>query len=916
MDKRIIKLYDHLPLAICIIDEKYKIQYSNILFKTLYSTQDGDSYFKVVYGKELMDDKCCIPESFEDGLPYEIEILDKFSRFFNVKYIQYEESKNKRLVVHIGIEITDSKDKDRQLSMLRMFADKSEQGFFTTTLEGNLTYINRKLLQLIGEEKEENVLKKSFYDYYTSATRDWMENDFVKKLQKNHRLTEQVPIIPRKGNAVPVKEDFFLVTEDSGKDVCIAGVVTDMSHTNNSLQVITEKEEQFRILVGSIKEGIWIFNEENKTSFVNDKVAEILGYESYEMSGQPLSNFMEPGRAKTIEMLNEELSFKVGKDRDIDLVRKDGKHVFVNMNISFINDSLGKMSGAIIGVIDVTDRRHMEENIIRQTSVLSTINLFLHEAIGIVTEQDVSDRFLEAVLDITGSEYGVISQLNENDVFEITSINSVETKKECDETYGIDMLTAMRIDNKTRQELIDGKPFFVNNTNNSNNHNIWGGSVQISRLLIIPIKKGLEILGMIAVANKAESYEITDVMSVESISIAYIQALNSKVLEVERQKMKDELIQSQKMEAVGQLAGGIAHDFNNLLTHIMGNADLLLNDMQPEDKGYNMIKGILNASEEASELSMKILSFARRDKLSINKVHINEIVKRTVSILNKSLMKKIIIVTNYFDTDEIIKVDVSQIQQSLLNICSNGCDAMNNGGVLNISTFVVNESHCDFETKPFCVVKICDNGPGISDNIIDKIFQPFFSTKGVGKGSGLGLSVTHGIIANHGGHIKVSSTPGRGACFEIYIPIYNDADKEANSAKVIKRKQVLLVDDEQYVLDTTKLMLENEGYVAIAAQSGVRAIEIYRERWKDVDVVLLDMIMPGVDGKEVFINIKKINPDAKVIIVSGYFADEEVARMIYQGAIGYLQKPFLLKQLHEMLDKALDCENQRENIEP
>ncbi|WP_456370943.1 hybrid sensor histidine kinase/response regulator, partial [Thermodesulfatator atlanticus] len=380
----------------------------------------------------------------------------------------------------------------------------------------------------------------------------------------------------------------------------------------------------------------------------------------------------------------------------------------------------------------------------------------------------------------------------------------------------------------------------------------------------------------------------------------------SKLKEMERQ-----LLQAQKMESIGLLAGGIAHDFNNILAAISGYNELLKNNLKdPKLLRYTEI--IEKSTKRAADLVSNLLAFARAGKYQVEPLNLNDIVDEVISFLKHSLDKKIVLRKEISAKLPIIMADSSQINQVLLNLCLNARDAiLSQGGgqiIIRTRTTIFDNTHIFItgdKAPPgeYVVLEVEDTGPGIPHDIIDKIFEPFFTTKPVGEGSGLGLSVVYGIVRNHGGFVDVSSRPGK-TKFTIFFPKaeqINKAKQDIVSSFTAKELNgdatVLIVDDEDEVRELTRVVLEEHGYCVFEAKDGQEALTILQTKNGKIDLVLLDLIMPGVDGKETFYSLKEIAPRVKVILLSGYVADKSVQKLLSEGADAFLSKPYRIQDL-------------------
>lgn len=375
--------------------------------------------------------------------------------------------------------------------------------------------------------------------------------------------------------------------------------------------------------------------------------------------------------------------------------------------------------------------------------------------------------------------------------------------------------------------------------------------------------------------------------------------------------------QSQRMESIGTLAGGIAHDFNNLLMGIQGNTSVMLLDVDANHPLHENLKSIQRCVKSGANLTRQLLGFARGGKYVVKPTHMNEVIDRTAHIFARS-RREINIHRRCNKDTWMVNVDVGQIEQVLLNLYINAWQAMPSGGDLYLETDNIRLEEGYGDTKPFRVkpgryvkVSVTDTGIGMDEKIQQRIFEPFFTTKAVGQGTGLGLASAYGIIKNHGGIITCYSKVGLGTTFNIYLPAH--AQKDPQSAAAIQEalagtETILLVDDEKVIIEVGRRMMESLGYVVVAAESGSEALNLYRQRHEDIDLIILDMIMPHMGGKEVFNDIKRINPKAKVLLSSGYSLNAQALEIMAQGCAGFIQKPFdtvvLSTKIREVLNSA------------
>jgi len=385
-----------------------------------------------------------------------------------------------------------------------------------------------------------------------------------------------------------------------------------------------------------------------------------------------------------------------------------------------------------------------------------------------------------------------------------------------------------------------------------------------------------------------------------------------KLTEEEKNRLETQLLHAQKMESIGTLAGGIAHNFNNLLMGIIGNTSIMALDMDSDHTHYQNLKNIEKQVQSGSKLTSQLLGYAREGRYKVKPISINRLVKET-SYTFGTTRKEIKFHRELSKHSYGIEADEGQIEQALLNLYINAADAMPGGGELFLKTMTV--THKDMADKPYkpkprnyVLLTVRDTGIGMDKNTKERMFDPFFTTKGLAKGTGLGLASTYGIIKGHGGYIDVESEEGCGTTFSIYLPATDEevkGEKELLGDLVEGKETVLLVDDEEIVLNAGEMMLRKLGYDVLPATSGQEALELFEKDKDIIDIILLDMVMPGISGGETFDKVKTINPEAKVLLSSGYSIHGEAKEILKRGCDGFIQKPFNLEQLSQSIREVL-----------
>jgi signal transduction histidine kinase len=380
-----------------------------------------------------------------------------------------------------------------------------------------------------------------------------------------------------------------------------------------------------------------------------------------------------------------------------------------------------------------------------------------------------------------------------------------------------------------------------------------------------------------------------------------------------QKQLETQFQQIRRLEALGTLAGGIAHDFNNLLMGIQGRTSLMMMNADFSHLHYEDLKGIEDIVKSGVDLTKQLLGFGRKGKYEVKPTDLNKLVHTSSQMFGRT-KKEIKIHAKYQKNIWAAEVDRGQIEQVLLNLYVNAWQAMPGGGELYLQTenVTLDESYSNsYEIKPGRYVKISvtDTGVGMDEATKERIFEPFFTTKQMGRGMGLGLASAYGIVKNHEGILNVYSERGKGTTFNICLPACEKEiidEKKPIEEFIRGTETVLLVDDEDIIVDIGKKNLEKLGYKVITARDGKEAVELYKKNQGNIDIVVLDMIMPEMGGGETYDKLREIDPDVKVILSSGYSLEGQASEILKRGCDGFIQKPFRMKQLSRKINEVLE----------
>ncbi|MCF8056331.1 MAG: response regulator [Desulfocapsa sp.] len=382
--------------------------------------------------------------------------------------------------------------------------------------------------------------------------------------------------------------------------------------------------------------------------------------------------------------------------------------------------------------------------------------------------------------------------------------------------------------------------------------------------------------------------------------------------------MEEQLHQARKMEAIGILAGGIAHDFNNILTPIIGYAELLCMKVQDDRMMKNGLDIILQSARRATELVQQILSFSRQQNQTISSCHLQPIVKEALKLIRSTIPTTIEIRQEIDMTCGPVMADPTQIHQLMINLCTNSSHAMtDHGGILSVTLGCRELTEEDCHSYPplsagsHLCLEISDTGCGIEKDVLARIFEPYFTTKEKGKGTGLGLAVVHGIVAAHNGHIDVSSKPGQGTVFKIQLPITeveSVRNKEVSDTASLPKgtEHVLIVDDEPLVVEINRKILVNLGYRVSSETSSQLALDKFRAQKDDFDLIITDLTMPDLTGIELTKEILKIRPEIPIILCTGFSEKADAENGLDLGIREYLNKPVTIRNMAAIVRRVLD----------
>jgi two-component system, cell cycle sensor histidine kinase and response regulator CckA len=413
-------------------------------------------------------------------------------------------------------------------------------------------------------------------------------------------------------------------------------------------------------------------------------------------------------------------------------------------------------------------------------------------------------------------------------------------------------------------------------------------------------------------------------IALSSVSLGADQLVLACIRDISRRRETDErnrtlleqLMQAQKMEAIGTLSAGVAHDFNNMLGAIMGYAAAILNEMDKKDRHYTDLMQVQSIVRRAKRLTENLLTFSRRAEFNSESIAVGQVVRQVTDLLRRTLPKSYLIKTR-LTKNLFTEGDHAQLEQSLMNICLNARDAMPDGGMLLISSsrVMLDETLAKplgLAAGPYCQLSIKDDGVGMDNATLERAFDPFFSTKHDGEGSGLGLALVFAVVQNHHGQVRIESQLGRGTEVKIYLP---EIECQLMAPAITPRKSkplmglgemIMLVDDEKHLRGMGKRLLEGLGYQVMLAENGQEAVALYQQQQQAIRLVILDVMMAGMSGLQTLEQLKAINPGVKILVSSGYNRSGAPKELLERGVCGFVQKPYGIDEINQAIRQALN----------
>lgn len=753
---------------------------------------------------------------------------------------------------------------------IRTIIEHSNELFYVHDTKHRFTYVSPRCETILGYSPDEMM-----GEWIEFVTDNPMNDEGIRITEGAIRSGERQPPYflearRKDGRLILLEIDESPLKDQKGKVVGIVGAARDVTERKRSEEALRTAERNYRSIFENATEGMYQSTPEGTFISVNPAFAKIYGYDSPDELITSLRDirtqlYVDPDRRE--ELLRTLREQHEVRNFESELYRKDGTVAVISTNARRVEDEFGNLLYVEGSVVDVTERKKAEQAL--RESEQKYRDLF-NNVFDFIYFHDLEGGFIEmnmALKRAYGSPEQPCSPLNVKDMMP-------EKNQPLFHEYIKRTITTGRDEGLLKVLTKDGREIIIE-YKNALVHDAKGNPAGV----------------------RGSARDVTDRVRGEA----------------EKKTLQTQILRAQRIEAIGTLAGGIAHNFNNLLMGIQGNATLAR--LEADDGGAvrRKLENIERLVKSGAKLTAQLLGYARGGRYEIKTMNLNDLVK-DISNTFAQARKDIVVELDLSEPLKGIEADQGQMEQVLLNLLVNAADAMPKGGKVIVRT--KNVSHREmlgktYKPRPgmYVLLEVTDSGAGMDRKTLARIFEPFFTTKGMGKGTGLGLASAYGIVKGHFGYIDVSSREEKGSTFLIYLPATEKKvmkEKELPSGIMTGSGTVLIVDDEEMILEVGRGMLEKLGYKVLTAETGKQAVETYMKNQAAIDLVVLDLVMPDMSGRETYDHLRKTNPDLRVLLSSGFSIDSLAKEMLDHGCDGFIQKPFLIQELSQELTKIME----------
>jgi two-component system, NtrC family, sensor kinase len=880
-------ILDHVPAHIFMKDPEGQYIMINRHFEELFHVSNEKMYGKtdhVLFPKEQAD-AMHADEQFVLTTRHPLECEDVLATngeprtYFSIKFPLFHADGTPFAVCSISTDITKRKLSELALKQseakYRRLYNETPILLHSIDRKERVIDVNDYWLKTMGYERSE-VIGRKVTDFYTEASRKYAQEVTIPSFFRDgsvHNIPYQ--FVKKNGDLVDVLVSATAERDDAGNIVRSQSVIEDITERKRAEALLQESERKYRELVENANSIILRWGKDGRITFMNEFGLNFFGFSEKELVGHHWLDTIVPATESTgrdLSTLIEQIrtnptAFEQNINENI---RRSGERVWISWRNKPVLDEQGRLVEVFSIGSDITERKLAEGALHESEIKFRAIFENSRDAIGIA-KKGMHYYANPAYLKLFGFE-------RNEEIVGTSLLNHIAPSHH-----------QQMIENLRRRAAGEAIPSFYTTRGRKTD--------------------GTEFPMEIS----ASTFELQG----ETYTVANIRDITEQLrAEEEKAKLENQLRQAQKMEAIGQLAGGVAHDFNNLLT-IFGTYGGILGDkLKNDDVLRPYAERIVEATEKAAGLTQSLLAFSRKQTISLKSIDLNEIIRKVDHFLHRIIGEDIELKSSIAGTELTVMADSGQIEQVLMNLATNARDAMPQGGLLAINSEATRFSDADVKfgeierAGMYARISVSDTGHGMDKATLEKIFEPFFTTKEVGKGTGLGLAIVYGIIKQHGGTIRVYSEPGQGTTFKIYLPLLQSATEKLEDVLLPPprggNETILFVEDNATVRESIKVILEEAGYNVIEAADGEDALAEFNRHRDKIMLLLSDVIMPKMNGKEVYDAIRGIRQDIKALFISGYTADIITSKGLLDEGLHLMYKPpdpdALKRKIREILD--------------
>ena len=909
-------LVENTPGIIMIVDEKGIIQFINRTVSG-YTIQDtiGRSMYEYMEPSQHPVVMQCIKQVFRTGQADNYRIKgdgpDGHDAWYETQVGPIKHDGQVKAVVLISIDITSRIQAENALKeseeKFRALFETVNDGILVASKDDKKFYLaNKAICKMLGYSPDE-IKNLGVADIHPKEDLPYVIDQFERQLRGE---IDVITLSVKRKDGTVFYADINGSSLKLGDKEYLVGIFRDITERKKIDETLRVSEQQWRGTFDAISDVVCILDIAGKTLRCNKAITKIIQKPYNEIVGHPCwENFHgTSGRIKEcpFERMRQTLR------RETTIAQMDNK--WYEITVDPLLDDAGNLIGAVHIMSDITNRKHTEDELKRSNDTQIVINSLLQLSLSNIPMENILEQTLAMILAIPWlsleSRGCIFLVENEPNVLVMKAHSGIADTllKTCTRVpFGKCICGRCALTQKV--EFIDKI---------DHRHEITYPGINSHGHYCIPIVFDNKTLGAINIyvkeGHQRNRNEQEFLMAVANTLSGIIQR---KRIEEEREKTQVQLLQSQKMEAVGSLAGGVAHDFNNILTVIQGYTEMALMDMSKNDPLFNHMENIFQASQRAADLTRQLLIFGRKQHIKFSDLDINRTVTDLLKMLKRLIGEDITITTNLASDGWGVKADNSNMEQVIMNLVVNARDAMPKGGEVTIKTenVTINQDYCRINTEAtpgqFVRLSITDNGIGMDKEIIKRLFEPFFSTKEISKGGGLGLSVVYGIVKQHQGWINVYSEPGHGTIFTIYLPAATgQLEKKTEKSIIIDTpegngERILLVEDEASVREMGRAVLEKHNYVVFAAATAREAKQLYEQEKGKFHLIFSDTILPDSNGLELVNQLRVYNPEMPVLMCSGYSNEKVQKAMMQDKQMPFLQKPYSIMDMLKIVKETI-----------